>query len=418
MRVLVLGSGAREHTITWKFSQSNRISGLYAAPGNAGTAELCDNIENLDPTDVSGIIDAVKKNKIDLVFVGPEMPLAKGVVDALSSAGIATLGPHKEAAQLESSKSFSKAFMARHGIPTATAEEFDDYSAFERHVEKQKGNLVVKKSGLAAGKGVLESSDVKETIAFGREILENDTVLVEEFLNGWEVSIFALSDGRDYMLLPACADFKKAGDHDSGANTGGMGAICPVPPLTHDLQKIIEETIIKPTFEGMKKEGLMYTGVLYFGLMITPTGPKALEYNVRFGDPETQVLLPLIRSDFVNLCEAMLEGSIAQFPLQVLPDYALGVVVAAPGYPSSYKKKILVTDLPETVNRKLYVFHASTKKNDDGHTVTDGGRCFTVVGLGPTILSANKRAYESLPSVQFDGAWYRSDIGQKFLIEE
>ena len=416
MRVLVLGSGAREHTIAWMFSRSNRISGLYTAPGNAGTENICDNVETLDPTNSQDVIRFAGEHRIDLVFVGPEAPLEAGVVDALDQAGITAIGPHRKAAQLETSKAFSKEFMHRHSIPTAEAQKFDSVEAFESYVAGRSGKMVIKKSGLAAGKGVLESDDPQRIREFGREILESDSLLVEEFLSGWEVSIFALSDGANYRILPACADFKKANEDDQGDNTGGMGAICPVPLVTDELATEIEATIIKPTFDGMRDEGLMYRGVLFFGLMMTPDGPKLLEYNVRFGDPESQVLLPLIRSDFVNLCEAITDGDIDTFPLRTSPDYSVGVVVAAHGYPGKYRKGIEVKSLPQDARGNLHVFHASTDRDENEKVRTGGGRCFTVVGIGPTILSANQRAYAAVSGVNFHGAWFRNDIGQKFVI--
>jgi phosphoribosylamine---glycine ligase len=416
VKVLVLGSGAREHTIAWKFAQSKRIAGLYIAPGNAGTEEFGENLPDIDAADTESILKACKDKKIDLVFIGPEDPLAAGLVDALAQSGIAAIGPHKAAAALESSKTFSKEFMHRYKIPTADAVEFDNHLEFEKHIAGSKGKLVVKKSGLAAGKGVLESEDKKALISFGKDILKSDKLLVEDFLIGWEISVFALTDGEQYVLLPPCADFKKAGEQDIGANTGGMGAICPVPMVSADLMNEIERTVIKPTFDGMKKEKLTYKGILFFGLMITEDGPKLLEYNVRFGDPETQVLLPLIKSDIVNVCEALINGKISDFPLQISSDSAVGVVVASKGYPAGYNKGIPVDSLPGTENKNSFVFHASTQRNKKGQIVTGGGRCFTVVGVGPTILSANMRAYEAVPSVVFKGAWSRTDIGQKFFI--
>ena len=418
MKVLVLGSGAREHTLAWKFARSNRISGLFIAPGNAGTEEHGVNLPNLDPNDAGAVLKACKSRSIDMVFVGPEEPLANGIVDILSESSIRVIGPGKDAARLESSKTFSKAFMHRHGIPTAGAKEFDNAGAFEKYIGKKKGPLVIKKSGLAAGKGVLESEDKTELIAFGEKILETDTLLVEEYLVGWELSAFALCDGANYALLPYCADFKKAGDNDLGANTGGMGSICPVPLVSEDLKKKINNTIVEPTFAGLKDEGLLYKGVVYFGLMITKSGPELLEYNVRFGDPETQVLLPLIESDLVSLCEAILGGTIDKFPLQISTNSALGVVVASYGYPGEYQKGIPVESLPKPKDAKQLIFHASTKRNSQGQVVTGGGRCFTVVGIGPNMLSANQHAYKAVPGVVFDGAWWRGDIGKKFFAND
>ena len=418
VKVLVLGSGAREHTLAWKFAQSNRISGLYIAPGNAGTEEHGVNLPNLDPNNADAVLKACKDRSIEMVFVGPEEPLANGIVDMLSQSSVKVIGPGKDAARLESSKTFSKAFMLRHGIPTAGAKEFDDPGAFAKYIGKKKGRFVIKKNGLAAGKGVLESEDKSELASFGKKILETDSLLVEEYLEGWEVSLFALSDGTNYTLLPYCADFKKAEDDDLGANTGGMGSICPVPMVSENLKEKIIKTIVEPTFAGLKKEGLLYKGVVYFGLMITKTGPKLLEYNVRFGDPETQVLVPLIKSDFVNLCEAILDGTIDKFPLQISTNSALGVVVASPGYPGEYPKGVPVDSLPISKEAIQLVFHASTKKDSDGRVVTGGGRCFTVVGIGPNSLTANQRAYQAVTEVVFDGAWWRTDIGQKFFMND
>lgn len=417
MKVLILGSGAREHAITWKYADSNRISGLYIAPGNAGTGELGMNLPNLDPEDPAAVISVCEEYGIDHVFVGSEAPLAAGIVDELGEKGIPAIGPHKSAARLEASKVFSKNFMLRHGIPTAEAKEFTEPDEFEKFMRDTEKRMVIKKSGLAAGKGVLESQDKEELIAFGKKVLEDDSLLVEEFLEGYEISIFALTDGKDYTLLPTCADFKKAGEGDTGLNTGGMGAICPVPIVNAKTMKEIEETIIIPTFEGMKQENLNYKGVLYFGLMITKNGPQLLEYNVRFGDPETQVLLPLIDSDFGNLTEALLNEKLGAFPMRISHNSALGVVVAAQGYPGKYETGIPVKPIPIFPETDAVVFHASTTANDQHQVLTGGGRCFTVVGIGHNILNANVRAYEALKRVQFPGAWNRSDIGKKFFTE-
>ena len=391
---------------------------MFIAPGNAGTEEHGVNLPNVDPNDENAVLKVCRDRSIDLVFVGGEEPLANGIADALEGAGVSVIGPNQNAARLESSKAFSKSFMKRHGIPTAGASEFSDIPAFEKYVSKKKGRMVVKKSGLAAGKGVLESSDRSEILSFGREILETDSLLVEDFLEGWEISVFALCDGNDYVVLPFCADFKKAREQDLGPNTGGMGAICPVPLVNEPLRSRIEEEVVGRTFEGMKKDGLMYRGVVFFGLMITETGPKLLEYNVRFGDPETQVLLPLIKSDFVNLCESLLHGTVRQFPLQISTDSAVGIVVASDGYPGSYQKGVPVTSLPSAKEKTQLVFHASTKRDASGQTITGGGRCFTVVGIGPNTLTANNRAYQAVREVVFEGAWWRRDIGQKFLIND
>jgi len=412
MKLLILGNGAREHALAWKFSTSRRLSGLSIAPGNAGTAALGKNLP-IDPLDFPQLIEACHTEGVDLVFVGPEALLEAGVTDALRAAGIAVIGPDKHRAQLESSKVFSKAFMVRHGLPTAQATEFDSQGPFRSFLKTTKGKLVVKKSGLAAGKGVLETEDREEVLAFGLEVLQTDKLLVEEFLTGFEVSVFVLSDGKDYVVLPPTADYKKAQDGDQGPNTGGMGAICPVPEVDAALWKRIVDETVAPTMAALTKDGLNYKGVVFIGLMITAQGPQILEYNVRFGDPETQTLLTLIDSDFGDLVLAMADGTLADYRLELSKKVALGVVVAAPGYPGDYPKGLDVTSLPLPKDGSFQLFHASTTL---GATVkTGGGRCFTAVGIGDSFDDAQRRAYQGAAQVAFRGAWYRKDIGSKFI---
>ncbi|MBN2509858.1 MAG: phosphoribosylamine--glycine ligase [Spirochaetales bacterium] len=418
MKVLILGSGAREHAIAWKFSKSNRISGLFIAPGNAGTGEIGENLWDVDPEKSAEVIAACREHEINLVFVGPEAPLSAGIVDALQKEGISVIGPHQEAARLESSKEFSKDFMLRHGIPTAAAVTVTNKKELEKIIKQRPGKVVIKKNGLASGKGVLESDATDELLSFGHGILkQKDSLLVEEFLSGYEISVFTMSDGKTYCILPTTADFKKAGEGDTGPNTGGMGAICPVPVVGKQLLSEIEETIIQPTFRGLEKDGLMYKGVLYFGLMITDQGPKVLEYNVRFGDPECQVLLPLIESDFGDFCDSIAKENLENFPLAISQKSALCVVIASGGYPAKYSKGKKVKPLPHFPEKDCMIFHASTKSTDDHTALTGGGRCFSVVGLGPNLTNASLRAYEAAPQVKFDGAWYRKDIGQKFFMD-
>ncbi|MDC7225258.1 MAG: phosphoribosylamine--glycine ligase [Spirochaetales bacterium] len=418
MKVLILGSGAREHAVTWKYSKSKRITGLYIAPGNAGTGELGVNLPDVDPENSEQVIEACRKYDISHVFVGPEAPLAAGIVDELKKAGIPAIGPHKSAARLEGSKVFSKNFMKSHNIPTADAVEFKDTVKFETYIRGLTGPVVIKKDGLAAGKGVLVSSDPEELIAFGKDILKDDTLLVESCLEGYEVSIFALTDGKNYKLLPVCADFKRAGDGDTGLNTGGMGAICPVPFVNTAILNEIEEKAIKPTFKGMEKDKLSYSGILYFGFMMTDEGPMLLEYNVRFGDPEAQVLIPLIDSDFGNIADAMLNSNLDEYNPRVSNNSALGVVVAAEGYPGSYEKGIPVSPIPVYPEKDALIFHSSTSEDEYGKVHTGGGRCFTCVGIGPNSLKANARAYEAVKGVKFKGAWHRNDIGKKFFTND
>ncbi|MFP4383117.1 MAG: phosphoribosylamine--glycine ligase [Spirochaetia bacterium] len=411
MRVLVIGSGAREHAVAQKFSKSKRIAGLFVLPGNAGTSEIAVNIDG-DYGDPDYVLQVCRKNNINFVFIGPEAPLAAGLADRIKDEGIPVIGPGAKAAQLESSKVFSKEFMNRHQIPTAEARTFSESGPFHEYIQSAAGKQVIKKNGLAAGKGVFESESKDELIDFGDKIISGgDSLLAEEFLEGFEVSIITIYDGSTYEILPPAADYKKAGDGNTGPNTGGMGAICPVPWLSGSELSRVKDLIIAPTFQGLREDGLAFTGFLYFGLMITPAGPKILEYNVRLGDPETQVLLPLIKSDFGNLCEAMTSKKLDTFPLRVAEKSALGVVVAAPGYPGSYEKSIPVTRLPIVHESEAAVYHASTYKDSTGVLKTGGGRCFTVVGLGKDLLAARITAYNAVKGVQFSGSWYRGDIG-------
>ncbi len=415
MRILILGTGAREHALAWKFSKSRAVKTLFTAPGNAGTQELGENIDEIDILDPKSVLSVCQEKAIDLVFVGPEAPMEAGIVDILQANKIDVIGADKSSARLETSKIFSKSFMNTHKIPAARAREFSDTEEFESYILSSESKLVVKKNGLAAGKGVLESSDKNELLNFGKKILENDGLLVEEFLEGWETSIFAVTDGNTYKLLPPCADFKKAEENDRGLNTGGMGSICPVPAVDKKLLQQIEKEIISPTFEGMKKEGLSYKGIVFFGIMITEDGPKAIEYNVRFGDPETQVLLPLIKSDFGELARAIINGNLDGFDLDIDDNFALGVVIASGGYPGKYKKGFPVKRIPVFPEKDTLIFHASTGLDANNQVITGGGRCFTVVGIGSSMPIAQKRAYEVVPKISFETSWYRNDIGKKFI---
>jgi phosphoribosylamine--glycine ligase len=418
---MVLGSGGREHALAWKLSQSRNVEQVFVGPGNAGTGACAADLPQVKPSDFPSISDACRTHHIDCVFIGPEVPLADGVVDFLRAQKIPAIGPEKSSARLESSKAFSKSFMKRNGLPTAKAEEFSDAPSFERSVRGLPGKrLVVKKSGLAAGKGVLESSRTDELIHFGLSILQTDRLLVEEFLEGWEVSIFGLSDGRDFVILPPCTDFKKAREGDQGPNTGGMGSICPVPWVDAPLMDRISTDVIEPTYAALAREGLSYVGVLYFGLMITAQGPKILEFNARFGDPETQVLMPMLGHDLGALVEAMAAGTLRRYASQAAPPAAapaaaLGVVVASRGYPDNPEKGALVDPLPAPPAGDAMVFHAGTTKGPNNDIRTGGGRCFTAVGTGRDLPEASRNAYKAADTVRFDGAWYRRDIGRKFF---
>ncbi|MFP4643569.1 MAG: phosphoribosylamine--glycine ligase [Spirochaetales bacterium] len=418
MRVLVLGRGGREHALAWKFSRSNRITGLFCAPGNPGTATLGTNLD-LSEDDVSGIVEAVRKYSIDLVFVGPEAPLAEGVVDHLNRHKIAVIGPHREAARLEGSKLFAKEFMNTHGIPTATASIVTNQSELDSFLAENPGPIVVKMDGLASGKGVAEFNGSASSRAFAIDALKKGPVLLEERLSGYEISVFVVTDGRGYRILPPSADYKKAGEKGSGPNTGGMGAIAPVPWLDEETWTSVVNNVVTPTVEGLASSGLMYTGLLYIGVMVTDRGPRVLEYNVRFGDPETQVVLPLLRADLLDICDAMLNGTIDRLRLETDDVYSIGIVVASPGYPGSYPsgQEVTFTDpsanslSPRDIDR--LVFHSGTTIGDDGNLVTAGGRCFTCVYRDSDIVRARAGAYELAQTIHFQGAWFRGDIASR-----
>jgi phosphoribosylamine--glycine ligase len=414
MRATVVGGGAREHALAFAFAKGGHE--VSCVQGNAGTAAIARNVP-ADPDDPAAVVAACRELEPDLVVVGPEVPLAAGLVDALREAGFAAFGPPRAAAALESSKSFARSFSERWGVPCAATARFSDAAAFRRFLVQRRGDrLVLKKSGLAAGKGVLESDDPAELASFGASVLEGDELLVEEFLVGRELSVFAISDGKDYAVLPACADHKKARAGDAGPNTGGMGAICPVPYADSAAMARIEREIVEPTFRGMASEGLAYRGVLFFGVMMTERGPRLLEYNVRFGDPETQSLLPLLETDAAELMEAAARGGLPSLKPAFSKDCACGVVVAAPGYPGSYPKGLAV-DLSATealaADGRSLLFHASTTLGPDGLVRTGGGRCFTAVGLGASWPEARNHAYAMAAAVRFEGAWYRPDIGSR-----
>jgi phosphoribosylamine--glycine ligase len=416
VKVLVAGSGAREHALAWSLGKAGGLGpeSLYCAPGNAGTASIATNIA-VDPENPKAVLAAVKELGIGLVVVGPEGPLDAGLVDALDAAGVSAFGPQRKAAALECSKSFARAFSERMGVPCAKTARFAKAGDLRRFLDENRGvRIVLKKSGLAAGKGVLESDDRAELLSFGEAVLASDELLAEEFLVGRELSVFALCDRSDFLVLPACTDHKKAGKGDTGPNTGGMGAVCPVPYADEATMARIEREIIAPTFRGMEAEALAYRGVLFFGVMLTAEGPKLLEYNVRFGDPETQSLLPLLDSNPFELLSEVAKGALCSLRLRFSGKSACGVVVAAPGYPGQYPKGIGV-ELPEADGEGELLFHAATARGDDGVLRTGGGRCFTAVGVGEDWASARAKAYALAGKVAFSGAWFRPDIGAKIF---
>ena len=424
MRVLVIGSGAREHTLCWALSRSPRLSKLYCAPGNGGTGSVAENV-SLDPMDFVACAGWAERNAIDLTVIGPEDPLSGGIVDVFEKRGLAVFGPTMAAARIEGSKLWSKSLMERAGVPTATAVRFTDHSAASAWAHQRAANaepfpLVVKADGLAAGKGVFIVENERDTLAALDHLMVERTlgaagasVLIEEYMQGVELSLFALTDGeRIYPLAPAC-DYKRAYDDDEGANTGGMGAYSPPKFATPELLATIEREILQPTVAALALDGSPFRGLLYAGLMITSEGPKVVEFNCRFGDPETQVVLPRLQSDLLELCAAVAAGQLDTVAPPVWSAEATcGVVVASGGYPEAYEKGKPISGL-ETLDDDILVFHAGTRRTEDGTLVTSGGRVLTLVARGASVEAARERVYANIARVQFAGARWRSDIGAR-----
>ncbi len=426
LKLLVIGGGGREHALAWKIAQSPKAGKIFVAPGNAGTAReaRCENVA-LAAEDVDGLLRFAQQNKIDLTVVGPEAPLVLGVVDKFRAAGLRIFGPTQDAAQLEGSKAFTKDFLARHRIPTAAYGNFTEVAAAEAYIRKTGAPIVVKADGLAAGKGVIIAQTVDEASAAVRDMLAGNAfgeaghrVVVEEFLSGEEASFIVMVDGEHILPLATSQDHKRVGDGDTGPNTGGMGAYSPAPVVTPTIHNRIMREVIEPTVRGMKAEGHPYTGFLYAGVMIGPDGtPKVLEFNCRFGDPETQPVMLRLKSDFIELIEAALDGRLDRVQAQWDGRAALGVVMAAGGYPGSYDKGDVITGLPETAADDCKVFHAGTALKD-GAAITSGGRVLCVTALGATVGAAQKRAYETVRKIHWRNAQYRTDIGYRAIARE
>ena len=424
MKILVIGSGGREHALAWKLSQSPKVQQVYVAPGNGGTA-LSPNLKNVPLTDLAALRDWALAEKIALTVVGPEQPLAAGVVDDFRAHGLRIFGPTKAAAQLESSKAFSKDFMKRHGIPTAAYETFSDPGAAHAYVDRLGAPIVVKADGLAAGKGVVVAATKEEAHAAIDDMLGGNTlgvahndggarVVIEEFLQGEEASFIVLCDGKNVVAMASSQDHKRLKDGDEGPNTGGMGAYSPAPVVTADVHARAMREIILPTIRGMEKDGIPYTGFLYAGLMIDAKGqPKTLEFNCRMGDPETQPILMRLKSDFSDVMAAAADGKLDQMELQWDRRTALGVVMAAHGYPENPRKGDPITGLPAEADDAV-VFHAGTQLKDGVVSVT-GGRVLCVTVLADSVKQAQQRAYDVARGIQFDGAQYRRDIGFRAL---
>ncbi len=416
MKILVIGGGGREHALTWKLKQSPQASELFVAPGNAGTAEIAENI-NISAEDIDSLVRFAKDNKIELVAAGPEAPLAEGIADSFQGARIPVFGPSKAAAQIESSKVFAKELMVKYGIPCARSVTFSSYNRAELYIEQQKPPIVVKADGLAAGKGVTVAASMKEAQAALYDImvkkifgLSGNRVIIEEFLSGREVSALAFTDGKTIVpMVPAC-DYKPVFDNNKGPNTGGMGGFSPPPFYSPELAAMVKSKIMEPTVKAMAKEGRLYRGVLYCGLMLTDAGPKVLEYNCRFGDPETQIILPRLTTDLVEIIFAVINGSLDKIKVDWSNDACVGVVMSSPGYPGKYETGFPITGLNE-VDKDILIFHAGTKTGTKpGEILTSGGRVLTVTATGEDINEARKKVYASLPKIHFEGAHYRRDI--------
>jgi phosphoribosylamine--glycine ligase len=419
MNILILGSGGREHAITWKLAQSSRPLKLFVAPGNPGTAGVATNLP-VDPLDFERVREVILANSISMVVVGPEVPLAEGIADFIMSdsalAGVEVIGPCRAGAMLEGSKDFAKGFMKRHGIPTAAYETFtpgtfNDAVSFMR---RMKPPYVLKADGLAAGKGVLIINDFDEAVSELREMLggrfgtAGSKVVIEEYLRGIEMSAFVITDGISYRILPEAKDYKRIGEGDTGKNTGGMGAVSPVPFASPSFLEKVEARIIKPTIEGLKLEGIDYRGFIFFGLMNTGGDPYVIEYNARLGDPETEVIMPRIGSDLYDLLEGVAQRDLASRRIEILPDTAVTVMMVSGGYPDSYGKGFPVSGV-ENVTESI-IFHAGTTMKD-GRLVTSGGRVIAVTSLGPAMQEALDKSYSSVRKISFNGMNYRKDIG-------
>jgi phosphoribosylamine--glycine ligase len=426
MKILVIGSGGREHALAWKLAQSEQSSEVFVAPGNPGTAAEA-NITNVDikVEDIAGLVEFAKQNDIGLTVVGPEVPLVMGVVDAFQAEGLRCFGPTEAAAQLEASKSFTKDFLARHQIPTAAYQVFTDPAEATAYIKEQGAPIVVKADGLAAGKGVIVAMTEEEAIAAVEDMLSGNAfgdagsrVVIEEFMVGEEASFIVMVDGENILPLATSQDHKARDNGDKGPNTGGMGAYSPAPVVTDTVFERIMDEVIKPTVKGMADDGRPYVGFLYAGLMIDESGaPRVVEYNCRFGDPETQPIMMRLKSDLVTLCNAALDGELNTATVDWDSRAAVGVVMAAGGYPASYRKGDVISGLDVADSDNAKVFHAGTSMKD-GEVITSGGRVLCATALGNSVAEAQKIAYDTVAKVSWDEAYFRTDIAYRAVARE
>jgi phosphoribosylamine---glycine ligase len=415
IKILVIGSGAREHTLVWKLSQSPKATGIFAAPGNAGMAKIA-RILNIGDTDTQALIAAAKQYRIDLVVVGPEAPLAAGVVDSFQAAGIPVFGPTQKAARIESSKAFSESFMMKYGIPCAKGPSFSEYRTASDYVRQQKMPVWIKADGLAAGKGAIVAQSVSEAKDILSSLMEKktlgasgETVVIQENLVGREMSSFVFTDGKTVVPFASACDYKRVYDGDKGLNTGGMGSYSPPEFSTPKLEKTALDTIMVPAVKAMEKEGSPFQGVLYGGLFITKEGPKAIEFNCRLGDPEAQVIMPRLKTDLVDIIIAIIEGKLNQIKIEISDEACVGVAIASGGYPVSYKTGFPISGL-DSLDKEIIVFHAGTKIGPQGEVLTSGGRVLTVVAKGKTIAQAREKVYANISRIKFEGSHFRTDI--------
>ncbi|WP_189515841.1 phosphoribosylamine--glycine ligase [Kushneria pakistanensis] len=424
MKVLMIGGGGREHALAWKLAQSPRVDEVLLAPGNAGTARE-PGLRNVDVAggDIEGLLAVALNEQVALTIVGPEAPLVAGVVDRFQAEGLKIFGPSAAAARLEGSKAFSKDFLARHGIPTAHYQSFTEVAPALAYLESQGAPIVIKADGLAAGKGVIVAIDMAQARAAIHDMLEDNAfgdagarVVIEEYLDGEEASFIVMADGDHVLEMATSQDHKRVGDNDSGANTGGMGAYSPAPVVTESVRERVMREIIMPTIQGMKADGHAYTGFLYAGLMIDDQGaPRVIEFNCRFGDPETQPIMLRLQSDLVTLCEAAIDGQLDQYHCQWDARSAVGVVMAAQGYPGSYRKGDVITGFEAAQKLGCHVFHAGTRESESGAIETAGGRVLCVTALGDDVKQARDLAYEGVAAMQFEGGFYRRDIAARAI---
>ena len=419
MKVLIVGGGGREHAIAWKVAKSPKVEKLYCAPGNAGIAEVAECV-NIGVMEFDQLTAFAKENQIDLTIIGPDDPLAAGAVDAFEAAGLRVFGPRKNAAILEASKAFSKDLMKKYGIPTAAYETFTSPEAALAYLETAKMPIVLKADGLALGKGVLICKDLEEAKAGVKTLMldkqfgsAGDEIVIEEFMTGREVSVLSFVDGKTIKIMTSAQDHKRAKDGDQGLNTGGMGTFSPSPFYTAEVDAFCKEHIYQKTVDAMRAEGREFKGIIFFGLMLTADGPKVLEYNARFGDPETQVVLPRMKNDIIDLFEACIDGTLDQVDLQFEDNAAVCVVLASDGYPEHYEKGFPIHGLEHFKDADgYYVFHAGSKFNAEGQIVTNGGRVLGVTATGKTLKEARANAYKATEFITFDNKYMRHDIGK------